>query len=210
MHARKRFSAVLCLALAASAITVAPVSADPPSSVAADSQPAAVTANDTMQKSVIPASTPTQKAIVAPDDTTQKPVVTAEETEYDADTGRYHLSGNVTVTNGDRVTRMDDAQVSATNFEIWGEGSVSLDKGGEAFFTADAVYLEGFAPSTMLFGRVRFERPGLAIRAESATCDWSASTATFHGHVVCIENGKETVAGTLVFDFESGSARQYS
>ena len=210
MHARKRFSAALCLALAASAITVAPVSADPPSSVAADSQQAAVTANDTVQESVVPASTPTQNAIVAPDDTTQKPVVTAEETTYDADTGRYHLSGNVTVTNGDRVTRMDDAQVSATNFEIWGEGSVTLDKGGEAFFTADAVYLEGFAPSATLFGRVKLERPGLVIRAESATCDWKSSTATFHGHVICIENGKEKVAGTLVYDMESGTVQQYS
>ena len=139
-----------------------------------------------------------------------KPVVTADAKTYDENTGCYHLQGNVTVTSGDRVARMDDAQVSATNFEIWGEGSVTLDKGGEAFFTADAVYLEGFAPSATLFGRVKLERPGLVIRAESATCDWKSSTATFHGHVVCIENGKETVAGTLVFDFESGSVRQYS
>lgn len=139
-----------------------------------------------------------------------KPVVTADAKTYDENTGYYHLQGNVTVTSGDRVARMDDAQVSATNLEIWGQGNISLQKGDELVFTADAVYLEGFAPSATLFGRVRFERPGLAIRAESATCDWSASTATFHGHVVCIENGKETVAGTLVFDFESGSVRQYS
>ena len=151
---------------------------------------------------------PEAKATTAAEPST--PVVTADETVYDADTGRYHLTGNITVTNGDRVTTMDDAQVSATNLEIWGEGSVTLNKGGEAFFTADAVYLEGFAPATTLFGRVRFERPGLVIRAESATCEWSAGTATFHGHVICIESGKETVASTLVYDFESGSVQQYS
>ena len=140
----------------------------------------------------------------------QKPVVTSDETSYDDATGRYHLTGNVTVTNGDRVTRMDDAQVSATNLEIWGEGNVTLMKGDEAFFTADAVYLEGFAPSTTLFGRVRFERPGLIIRAESATCDWTAKTAAFHGHVIWITDGKEQIAGTLVYDFESGSVQQYT
>ena len=140
-----------------------------------------------------------------------KPTVTADETTYDGSTGRYHLAGNVIVSNSDRVTTMDDAQVSATNLEIWGEGNVTLTKGGgEAFFTADAVYLEGFAPSTTLFGRVRFERPGLVIRAESATCDWTASTATFHGHVICIEDGKEKIAGTLIYDFESGNVQQYS
>lgn len=137
-----------------------------------------------------------------------KPVVTADATEYDEGTGRYHLTGNVTVTNGDRVTRMDDAQVSATNLEIWGEGNVSLTKGEEAYFTADAVYLEGFAPATTLFGRVHFERPGLVIRAESATCDWTAKIVTFHGHVIWITEGKEHVAGTLVYDFESGSVQQ--
>lgn len=139
-----------------------------------------------------------------------KPVVTADAKTYDENTGCYHLQGNVTVSSGDRVTRMDDAQVSPTNLEIWGQGNVSLQKGDELVFTADAVYLEGFAPSATLFGRVKLERPGLVIRAESVTCDWKSGTATFHGHVICIENGKEKVAGTLVYDMESGAVQQYS
>ena len=139
-----------------------------------------------------------------------KPIVTADAKTYDENTGCYHLQGNVTVTSGDRVARMDDAQVSATNLEIWGQGNVSLQKGDELVFTADAVYLEGFAPSATLFGRVNLERPGLVIRAESVTCDWKSGTATFHGHVICIENGKEKVAGTLVYDMESGTVQQYS
>ncbi len=106
-----------------------------------------------------------------------------------------------------RVARMDDAQVSATNLEIWGQGNISLQKGDELVFTADAVYLEGFAPSATLFGRVKLERPGLVIRAESVTCDWKAGTATFHGHVTCIDGGREQVAGTLVYDMESGQKK---
>ncbi|WP_294151668.1 LptA/OstA family protein [uncultured Selenomonas sp.] len=130
-----------------------------------------------------------------------KPVVTADAKTYDENTGCYHLQGNVTVTSGDRVARMDDAQVSA---------NVSLQKGDELVFTADAVYLEGFAPSATLFGRVNLERPGLVIRAESVTCDWKSGTATFHGHVICIENGREQVAGTLVYDMESGQVLKNS
>ena len=210
MHASNRFLAALCLALATSATTIVPAAAEPQASIIITDPSKTVVADDTTPKAVIAADEATTKAVVAPDDATQKPVVTAEETTYDADTGRYHLSGNVTVTNGDRVTRMDDAQVSATNFEIWGEGSVTLDKGGEAFFTADAVYLEGFAPSATLFGRVNLERPGLVIRAESVTCDWKSGTATFHGHVICIENGREQVAGTLVYDMESGQVLKNS
>ena len=102
------------------------------------------------------------------------------------------------------------AWTTRTNLEIWGQGNVSLQKGDELVFTADAVYLEGFAPSATLFGRVNLERPGLVIRAESVTCDWKSGTATFHGHVICIDGGREQVAGTLVYDMESGQVLKNS
>ena len=149
---------------------------------------------------------PPAVAISAP----QKPTVSADTTTFDENTGRYHLTGHVTVIFDNRITQMDDAQVSPTNLEIWGQGNVSLQKGDELVFTADAVYLEGFAPSATLFGRVNLERPGLVIRAESVTCDWKSGTATFHGHVICIENGREQVAGTLVYDMESGQVLKNS
>ena len=113
-----------------------------------------------------------------------------------------HLIGHVTVIFGNRITQMDDAQVSATELEIWGQGNVQMHVGDDIYFTADAVCLEGFTPAAVLFGRVALQHPGLIIRAESASCNWNEHTVTFYGHVVCIEKGKETVAETLTYDME--------
>lgn len=141
---------------------------------------------------------PPAAAISAP----QKPTVSADTTTFDENTGRYHLTGHVTVIFDNRITQMDDAQVSATELEIWGQGNVQMHVGDDIYFTADAVCLEGFTPAAVLFGRVALQHPGLIIRAESASCNWNEHTVTFYGHVVCIEKGKETVAETLTYDME--------
>lgn len=141
---------------------------------------------------------PPVAAVSAP----HKPTVSADNTTFDETTGRYHLIGHVTVIFGNRITQMDDAQVSATELEIWGQGNVQMHVGDDLHFSADAVCLEGFTPAAVLFGRVTLQRPGLIIRAESASCNWNEQTVTFYGHVVSIEKGKETVAETLTYDIE--------
>lgn len=141
---------------------------------------------------------PTPLALAAP----EKPTVRADTTVFDENTGRYHLIGHVSVISGNRITQMDDAQVSATELEIWGQNHVQMHVGNELSFTADAVYLEGFTPTAVLFGRVVLQRPGLVIRAESANCNWNEHLVTFYGHVIYIEKGKEVVAETLTYDIE--------
>lgn len=141
---------------------------------------------------------PTSLALAAP----EKPTVRADTTVFDENTGRYHLIGHVSVISGNRITQMDDAQVSATELEIWGQNHVQMHVGDELSFTADAVYLEGFTPTAVLFGRVVLQRPGLVIRAESANCNWNEHLVTFYGHVIYIEKGKEVVAETLTYDIE--------
>lgn len=141
---------------------------------------------------------PTPLALAAP----EKPTVRADTTVFDENTGRYHLIGHVSVISGNRITQMDDAQVSATELEIWGQNHVQMHVGDELSFTADAVYLEGFTPTAVLFGRVVLQRPGLVIRAESANCNWNEHLVTFYGHVIYIEKGKEVVAETLTYDIE--------
>lgn len=134
--------------------------------------------------------------------TPEKPTVRADTTVFDENTGRYHLTGHVAVIADNRVTQMDDAQVSATELEIWGQDHVQMHVGDELVFTADAVYLEGFTPTAVLFGRVVLQRPGLIIRAESANCNWNEHLITFYGHVIAIEKGKEQVTETLIYDME--------
>ena len=140
-------------------------------------------------------------ALAAP----EKPSVSADESTYSEETGRYHMTGNVVVTTKDRTTRMDEAEVSATELEIWGDGNVRLtQEKDDLTCTADAVYLEGFGPSATLFGRVVMQRPGLIVRAESAVCDWQNGLITFRGAVIAIEKGKERIAETLVYDISQG------
>lgn len=146
---------------------------------------------------------PTPLALAAP----EKPTVRADTTVFDENTGRYHLIGHVSVISGNRITQMDDAQVSATELEIWGQNHVQMHVGDELSFTADAVYLEGFTPTAVLFGRVVLQRPGLVIRAESANCNWNVHLVTFYGHVIYIEKGKEVVAETLTYDIEENRLR---
>ncbi len=146
---------------------------------------------------------PTPLALAAP----EKPTVRADTTVFDENTGRYHLIGHVSVISGNRITQMDDAQVSATELEIWGQNHVQMHVGDELSFTADAVYLEGFTPTAVLFGRVVLQRPGLVIRAESANCNWNEHLVTFYGHVIYIEKGKEVVAETLTYDIEENRLR---
>ena len=146
---------------------------------------------------------PTPLALAAP----EKPTVRADTTVFDENTGRYHLIGHVSVICGNRITQMDDAQVSATELEIWGQDHVQMHVGDELSFTADAVYLEGFTPTAVLFGRVVLQRPGLVIRAESANCNWNEHLVTFYGHVIYIEKGKEVVAETLTYDIEENRLR---
>lgn len=146
---------------------------------------------------------PTPLALAAP----EKPTVRADTTVFDENTGRYHLIGHVSVISGNRITQMDDAQVSATELEIWGQNHVQMHVGDELSFTADAVYLEGFTPTAVLFGCVVLQRPGLVIRAESANCNWNEHLVTFYGHVIYIEKGKEVVAETLTYDIEENRLR---
>lgn len=146
---------------------------------------------------------PTPLALAAP----EKPTVRADTTVFDENTGRYHLIGHVSVISGNRITQMDDAQVSATELEIWGQNHVQMHVGDELSFTADAVYLEGFTPTAVLFGRVVLQRPGLVIRAESANCNWNEHLVTFYGHVIYIEKGKEVVAEMLTYDIEENRLR---
>ena len=146
---------------------------------------------------------PTPLALAAP----EKPTVRADTTVFDENTGRYHLIGHVSVISGNRITQMDDAQVSATELEIWGQNHVQMHVGDELSFTADAVYLEGFTPTAVLFGRVVLQRPGLVIRAESANCNWNEHLVTFYGHVIYIEKGNEVVAETLTYDIEENRLR---
>lgn len=146
---------------------------------------------------------PTPLALAAP----EKPTVRADTTVFDENTGRYHLIGHVSVISDNRITQMDDAQVSATELEIWGQNHVQMHVGDELSFTADAVYLEGFTPTAVLFGRVVLQRPGLVIRAESANCNWNEHLVTFYGHVIYIEKGKEVVAETLIYDIEENRLR---
>lgn len=146
---------------------------------------------------------PTPLALAAP----EKPTVRADTTVFDENTGRYHLIGHVSVISGNRITQMDDAQVSATELEIWGQNHVQMHVGDELSFTADAVYLEGFTPTAVLFGRVVLQRPGFVIRAESANCNWNEHLVTFYGHVIYIEKGKEVVAETLTYDIEENRLR---
>ena len=149
---------------------------------------------------------PTPLALAAP----EKPTVRADTTVFDENTGRYHLIGHVSVISGNRITQMDDAQVSATELEIWGQNHVQMHVGDELSFTADAVYLEGFTLGNVLtdpWEKIWTNPQCAAIRAESANCNWNVHLVTFYGHVIYIEKGKEVVAETLTYDIEENRLR---
>lgn len=136
-------------------------------------------------------------------DPPERPIVTADKTEFNPHTGRYHLSGHVQILSGDRIITMDDAQISPTLLEIWGQGNVQLQRNGsDLTLQSDAIYVECYRRVAGFFGKVHMQRIGLSVHANTAVANWNTHVINFEGHVIWNRNGKERVATSLDYNYE--------
>lgn len=130
------------------------------------------------------------------------PVVSADSTSYNAETGRYLLSGNVRIKFSGRTIATDFAKISNTLW-VFTQGNSHLYD-GELDFYGDTSYAELTGDGIWFYGkRCGVSRPGLTIQADSMYYDWDKHTATFDGHVLCNnQKGRDEAASHLVFDFD--------
>ena len=130
------------------------------------------------------------------------PVISADRSNYNEESGLYHLTGNVRIQFDGRVITANDAKINAHTMQVWADGRSAITE-GELKFTSDALYAELSGNTVWFFGnRCGVERPGLVIHGDNMQYNWETHIVIFDGHVLWVHHGKSNTTAHLEFDLE--------
>lgn len=112
----------------------------------------------------------------------------ADKQYFDAESGQYFITGNISINLGNASIAGDKAQAKLSTLEFWGTGGWVL-KQEDVTFRGESVYVAMGKNMAMIEGGADFQRPELQITSAKVDYNWKTKVAEFKGNVKVVQAG---------------------